>query len=140
MEWKKLLFPVPPSLHYGRMVSFILIATDTLWKVIPKKKIFAEGIIILICVIHFCLVWFSYMGIEYQIWLKDWTQNVVQKRALETPEDAIFLTSQYDKFIFPYRKTYIYTSLAKMMIDIVVYHMNFFKMGMISILKQRKGI
>lgn len=91
---------------------FILIATDTLWKVIPKK-IFAEGIIILICVIHFCLAWFSYMGIEYQIWLKDWTQNVVQKRALETPEDAIFLTSQYDKFIFPYRKTYIYTSLAK---------------------------
>jgi len=82
------------------------------------KKLIDKKFILIVLIIFFFFSGlnkglYSNMAIKYFIDTSRWANNLKEEIAARTPENSIFFTSFYEKYIYPVRQTAVYVAIPK---------------------------
>lgn len=82
------------------------------------RKLIYQKLILIVLTIFFIISGLnkglnSDYAIKFSIDTSKWANDLKEKIALKTPENSIFFTSIYDKFIYPARQTAVYVAIPK---------------------------
>jgi len=116
-KWSGVFFEGSVGTSYARylLVSWGLL---TVLSVYTIKKLIDKKIILSVLIIFFIFSGlnkglYSDMTIKYFIDTSKRANNIKEAIVLKTPENSIFFTSFYDKYIYPVRQTAVYVAIPK---------------------------
>jgi len=116
-DWSGSTFEGSVGTSYTRylLISWGLLSILTIYGL---KKIITNNIVVVILIIIFVLSGLtkglnSDMALAYFIGTSKWANTLKEVIVLKTPENSIFFTSIYDKYIYPVRQTAVYVAIQK---------------------------